>query len=357
MAVARARQAVAAPAAAGPNFLDNDWFSTGGGFDLPPGVWTLFHTLTYGGLIKKDGTEAPNSKALRCEITAYMCHEDGTLVQDAEGGLTVHEVKIGLGRKAHESWMPNPETGKSLVPVPGGKAQPSSVLSNFGLYIKSLYDSGLPKGTATNDISAIDGIIVRTENQDAPEERKSISTRRASTGEIGEEEQKRADSKVLTVVELLENGKPWEGTGYALDADGALVFQGEAAAPAPKSAAVAAKAPAARAASGAAKSTAAAPRIAAKAAPAPVEEAAEEAVDDESYAEIAEAALAKAIADTKAPVTKGKVKMAAYAAVGDETLASAITDLFWATDDKLNLALGKLGMKLGGPANTQVLKA
>lgn len=121
---------------------------------------------------------------------------------------------LAWGKKAHEIFAPNPDTGKGVVlraGVQGGGTIPSQ--SNWGVFLKSLYDSGLPIGIFTNDLSTIDGIHVHLANIPESDERKGMKNKKALTSEVEEEPKFDGPSTTLAVTEILEGGAPWEGGG------------------------------------------------------------------------------------------------------------------------------------------------
>lgn len=121
---------------------------------------------------------------------------------------------LSMGSKTHEVFAPNPDTGKGLVlraGVQGGGTIPSSC--NWGLFLKSMYDSGLPQGIFTNDLSVLDGVHAHLANIPESEERKGFKPRKAATSEVEEEPKFEGSGTTLAVTEILEGGAPWEGGG------------------------------------------------------------------------------------------------------------------------------------------------
>lgn len=185
----------AAPASGGGfNFGNMEGYSSGGG--LPEGdyCWTDL-TLEMFQPTKQDGTKVGPAK-LACKITMVPL-----------GGGEAREQHYSLGTNAHQSWQPNPETGKGLVPVPGGPGTPPNASTNWAFLVKSLYDSGLPQGILNDDLSVLEGIHVHMANVPEPEERKGFQ---AKTGEAGETQ---GPKTIAVVTEIKDDGKPWEGTG------------------------------------------------------------------------------------------------------------------------------------------------
>jgi hypothetical protein len=184
------------PVAEGPNFGDLSFYS--GGFLLPEGQWALeFNAVMHQGTDRAGNAKGP--ARLGIMLNAYAI-KDGQIATEAQTQF------LSMGSKAHESYVPN-DIGKGLVAVPGG---PGSVTNkaNWWYFLESLYNTGLPVGIFTNDLRALDGIWVTTQNIPEPEERKGFGS--AATGEVQEQ---RFNNKMPVVTEILDGGKPWEGTG------------------------------------------------------------------------------------------------------------------------------------------------
>jgi len=113
-----------------------------------------------------------------------------------------------MGSKAHESFAPNPETGKGFVPVPGAKGGSFNDKTNWMMLLNSLWQSGMPVEVLSNDFTTIDGVWAHVTNVDEPAER---ATYKSNTAEIQQEERK--PGKVAVVSLILEGGAPWEGGG------------------------------------------------------------------------------------------------------------------------------------------------
>jgi hypothetical protein len=230
-----------------------------------------------------------------------------------------------MGGKANLSFAPNAETGKGIVPIPGGQGGGLNNKTNWAILLQSLYDSGLPPGIFTNDLSVLDGVHVHVVQIPEPEERKGFAA--ASTGEAAEVRQER---KIAVVSEIKEDGKPWEGGGGIPDATAKP--KGKVA---PKP--VAGKA-----------LVKAAPKAAA---PAPVEAAA-----DDDLEAVALNATATVLESNPSPsrlqLRTGAFK-AAQAAGGDDA-AQAVLATYFASDAALNALLSKHGYGVKG---TQIVPA
>lgn len=183
----------------GPNFLDLAFYV--GGKILPKGKWAMEFNLMLHAGTRADGTSGV--ARLGAMATCYPIDDEGNLKGEPQDHF------FSFGSKAHESWAPHPETGKSLVPVPGGSGAGATNKSNWVYFLKSLYDCGLPAGSVANDFSALDGIWIHTDNIPEPEERKGF---KAATGEASSDGQA-YNNQMVVAVEILDGGKPWEGTG------------------------------------------------------------------------------------------------------------------------------------------------
>jgi hypothetical protein len=240
---------------------------------------------------------------------------------------------LGLGTKADLSFAPSAD-GKGLVAIPNAPATTAPKSTNWGLYLKSLYDCGLPAGVFQNNVGVLDGIWVQTDLVPEPEERKGFA-QNASTSEAGEElneqGERKGSGKVPVVVEILEGGKPWEGTGGF-----------------PQTAV-----PAAAPVAAPARPTAVPPRQPvrpAAVAPPPQAAPAEGEADVESAAQAGITSIledpANANGCTKLKVRTGTFKYV-KAAYGD-AMAQQVTALFDSGDDAVNAVLAPLGYKLQG---------
>lgn len=182
-------------AAAVPGFLDLDFYS--GGFLLPEGLYAMEHNVVLHTFTDKDGNTKGDPR-LGVMLTAYPINEKGESI-----GPPVNQFE-SMGTSAHKSYMPS-EDGKSVAPVPGGQGTVSNK-ANWFFYLESMINTGMPKGIG--DLSAIDGVWVRTANIPEPEERKGFG---GTTSEV--EQKPRGNNKMPVVTEILDGGKPWEGTG------------------------------------------------------------------------------------------------------------------------------------------------
>lgn len=196
----------APPVAEGVNFGDPDIYS-GGNFDMPEGDYALEFDVRHHAYTKADGSSG--QQMLGVMVTAHPL-----------AGGEVMEHFLSLGKKALASFVPDPDTGKKLLPIPGAPAMSGPPgMTNFKLFLDSLYEAGLPKGTFTNDISVLDGIWVHTANVPEPEQRKQMG---AATGEVAQESRNRGPNMTLVVTEIKDDGKPWDGTGGIPEATEAI---------------------------------------------------------------------------------------------------------------------------------------
>lgn len=115
----------------------------------------------------------------------------------------------GFGSQAHKSFMPNPQHGKGIVPIPGAPATGFNESTNWNIFRKSFFDCNLPQGIVTDRVDPLEGTWVYLQHIPEPEERKSFNTN--STAEV--QQTARADKKIAVIGQILDGGKPWEGTG------------------------------------------------------------------------------------------------------------------------------------------------
>lgn len=176
--------------AEGVNFLDFGFYS--GGFTLPPGkyVWTDISIRMY----KPEKSTNPTPPRLGALITMVP------LADPKEANK--HLQFYSFGTQADKSYQPN-ATGKGILPIPGAPASGLNNQTNWAILLKSLLDSGLPPGLATNDVSVLEGIWVDMTLIDEPLERASFVSNTAE--EAGQE---RKANKIAVVREVLAG--PWD---------------------------------------------------------------------------------------------------------------------------------------------------
>lgn len=313
MAPIRRPIAAVPPPAPGLSFGSLGFYS--GGFRLPEGDYAMEHNVVMHSFTRQDGTQV-GSPALGVMLTAHPLN-----------GGEAQEQFLGMGRKAHLSFAPSAD-GKSVVAVPGGPAATASKGTNWMLYLKSLYDCGLPEGVFTSDISVLDGIHVHTQNVPEPEERKGFA---AKTGDV--EEERKGDGLTTVVGEIKEDGKPWEGTG-GIPAEGAV---------APPKIGVGKVMP--KAAPGVNRTPVARPTPVAP----PVEETQTEAGDEEVMM-AAVLAATKVLEQEKnaAGCTKILFRVETFKAIEDAEMKQAVQNTFFGSDEALNSLIGQLGYKVSG---------
>jgi len=313
MAIQR-RTAPAPAAVEGVNFGSMEMYVQGGG--MPEGDYALeFSVLMFQATTQAGVPRGP--ARLGVQVTAH------SLTGSDE---KPREQFYSMGRNADKSFAPDPDTGKGLVPIPGAPAGTLPNSTNWALFLKSLYDSGLPQGVFTNDLSVLDGVWVHIANVPEPEDRKSFAPK---TGEAATEE-RMGSGMVAVVTEIKDDGKPWEGSGGVPEAG--------------------TPAPAAKVTKVAGKIT---PKVAPKplakkaAAPAPVEEAADEGAIESAAINGATAVLeASPDGVTKLLMRTGTFKHVSTAEGAD--MAQAVIETYFGSDEALNAVLGQLGYKVSG---------
>jgi len=306
------------PVAEGINFGDLGMYVAGGG--LPAGDYILFFDVC---MYQAKNQQGANQGPPRLGVQLSAFPLDSPVAENKK------EQFYSMGSNADKSFAPNPETGKGVVAIPGAAGQTLNHSTNWAILLKSLYDSGLPQGIFTNDLSVLDGIHVHMEQQDEPEERKGFQSQ---TGEAaGEMNANRGPKKIAVVTEIKDDGKPWEGTGGIPEA-----------APAKPAAKVNGK-------------PAAAKPVAKPAAAAPVPAGADA---DEDLLIAAQNAVSAVLGNAKfaAGCTRVMLRTQTFAegkkAPGNDAQANAILKAYFATDDALNELLGPLGYTLVGTGPT-----
>lgn len=295
-----------------------------GGGGLPEGNYCLFFDVRMHQSIDKQTGRARGKERLGVMVTAYDLKD-----------LTAEprEQFYSMGSKAHESFQPDPTTGKSLILAANPSGSTLNNKTNWFFFLKSLYDCAMPEGVFNNDLTTIDGLWAHVQNIPAPEDRKSFASG-AKTGDDEQQEEFKGGDTIAIVSEILEGGKPWEGTGGLP----------EAVAPAatPKAA------PARVAAAPAARPTAARPvaRVAA-----PVAAAAEQSEDDILQAALG--ALGEIL--VKPTLANGGPKLTVRTETfkwlkenGGEAVAQAVINTYFSSDDKLGELLNQVGYGVVG---------
>lgn len=182
----------------GVNFGELSFYAAGGG--VPPGDYALEFSVQMFQATTQTGVSRGPARL------GVMVHAH-SLTDPAHTGDGAYSQFYSMGSSADKSFAPNPETGKGLVAVPGGPATTLNNSTNWAIFLKSLYDCGLPAGVFSNDLSVLDGVHVHLTNVPEPEERKGFQSK---TSEVQED---RKPGMISVVTEIKDDGKPWEGTG------------------------------------------------------------------------------------------------------------------------------------------------
>lgn len=312
MAVTRRTATPAPPApvvADGVDFLNLGFYS--GGFTLPPGkyVWTDVSIRMY----KHEKSTQP--ERLGALITMIP------LADPKEANK--HLQFYSFGSSADKSYQPN-ATGKGILPIPGAAAGGLNQSTNWAILLKSLLDAGLPPGVATNDVSVFEGIWVDMALIDEPVERASfVSNTAESAG------QERKPNKIAVVREVLDGGKPWEGSGGWPDQP--VIFSDDAAPLIP----------------------AAAPRVNGAATPAPVAQrpAATTTSADVDVLNAAVNGISNVLEKNANGITRLLLKNSTFSGVKaaqGEPMAAAVIANFFDDANGLSTVLGMVGYKLSG---------
>lgn len=288
--------------------LEN-YSATGGG--LPPSKYAMFFEFVMRTPQDKQG----NAKGATHLSAKALCYD---LVKP---GDEPREQFWGMGKKAHESWLPDPEDPKRLVAVEGGPGGGLDNRTNWYIFLKSMYDAGLPNGTLADEvgptIAALDGVWVLTGEVPEPAERQGMSSGAASGEVAGAPRQL---GKIAVVVDFVDEGKPWEGGG-------GMPKVGKAAA---------------------AKATTGKPVAKKKADPEPEEEAEPETeTDGIDLASVAESALSEVLGKNENGMSRLKLKIeslkVANKKFGEEAGTNFVDAYFPANDPKFKLLSGVLG--------------
>lgn len=314
--------AVAQPAVGGFNFGDLNNYSGGGG--IPPGAYALeFNVQLFQPQNQQGVTKGPIR--LGVMVTAH------SLSDPAHRGDNAYTQFYSMGSAADKSFAPRPD-GKGVLPIPGGPATTMNNQTNWFIFIKSLYDCGLPQGILSNDFTVIDGIHVEVTQVPEPSERATFIKQQNALNEAAPTEDRRPQN-ISIVSEIKDNGKPWEGSG-GIPAAGA-----PAVAPAPVSKPNGLARPAAAPAQTPAPTTA---------------QAQTSQYTDEDIAIAAQSAVTEVLTKNLKGLPRLKLRTDSFNELvrqfGDD-VAQAVTNVYFATgmDDNLSTLLGELGYKLEGP--------
>lgn len=195
------KRTAAPPAPTGINFGDLDMYVAGGG--IPDGDYIAKdHSVM---MYQAKNAAGANQGPPRLGVMITFLPLADPKEENARTQF------YSMGGKADQSFAPNPENGKGLVVIPGAAGQTLNHSTNWALYLKSLYDSGLPKGVFSNDLTPLDGIWVHVQSVPEPEERKGFA--QSQTGEAAGMPQENRNRTIAIVTEIKEGGSPWEGGG------------------------------------------------------------------------------------------------------------------------------------------------
>jgi hypothetical protein len=297
------------------SFGDLGMYVAGGG--LPEGDYIIKDASVVMYQAPANQTTGKTSPArLGVMLTLIPYHSNGKDVEYSEEKTQFYS----MGTKAHESFAPNPETGKGVIAVPGGPASNFNNSTNWAIFLKSLRDSGMPEGTFTDDSSVLEGVWVHMANVPEPAERAGFQ---AKTGEAAEE---RKAGTIAVVTEIKDDGKPWEGSGGVPEVE---------AAPAKPAVKVAGK-----------------PAIAGKPAVKPAAKVAPAAAsgDDETQS-AAESAVASILEKNPKGCAKLILRTGTFKAVNEAhgpDMAQAVINGYFSDDASLNTLLGGMGFTLKG---------
>jgi hypothetical protein len=290
------------------NLGDLGTFVAGGG--LPEGDYALEFQVVNFQATKKDGTMSGPAR-LGVMVTAH------SLTDSAADARTQF---YSMGSKAHESFAPNPDTGKGIVPIAGGAGMSGLPMNtNYYYLLKSLYDCGLPQGVFTSDFSVLDGVHVHMTNVPEPEERKAFA--QSVTAEVSEIIKK--SGTIAVVTEIKDGGAPWEGGGGI-----------------PKKAEVKPN--------GKAQHIVTAPPIIA---PKSTQKAPSTGLSEEDLMEVAINGVTIVLEKSPDGCPKLVLQTSTYKAVRDavdDNTASLVIDTFFKDPETTNSLLGQLGYKLSG---------
>ena len=246
-----------------------------------------------------------------------------------DGGAPI-EQPYGMGRKSHLSYMPDPDTGKSLVEVPGGPGSPLPQLTNWHVFVTEMANCDpIVPSLAANDLSVLDGMWAHIANKPEPVERQGFGG--SLTSDAGEE-QRKGPKMIPVVTEIKDDGKPWEGGGGFPEVTEK-----------PK-----AKKPPIKTAPGKAPAKPA-PMAAKKPNSQPTQATADA---EEAVLTAAQNGLAAALEKNPNGCPKVLLRTAVFTSVKGsegEDMAKAVADTFFSSDDALKGLLSQVGYDLKGP--------
>lgn len=298
-------------------------YSGGGG--IPEGDYALTFTVENFQATRQDGTSAgPSRLGVRVEAWPIAVSNGAAQLREDEPLSQFYS----MGSKADQSFTPDPETGKGIVPIPGGPASTLPDSTNWAILRKSFEDSGLGAGIFVDTLEVLDGVWVHMQQVDEPESRKGFKSQ-AATGEAAEAQVNQGPRKIAVVTQIHEGGSPWEGGGGV---------------PTTKVNGKAAVTPAAKpVVAGRAKPTTAL-------APPPVVEAATEDEGDIETAAVNAVGSVLALPIYANGTTKLILRAKTFGALNpsNPAMAQLVTSTYFSSDEVLNGLLGALGYKVVG---------
>jgi len=306
------------------NFLDLGMYTAGGG--LPEGDYALTFNVLMFQATKQNGQTAGPPR-LGVMITAHSLTDPAAEPRDQF---------YSMGSNADKVFAPNPDTGKGLVRIPGATGGTLNNSTNWAMLLKSLHDSGMPSGLASNDLSVLDGIHVHMTNVPEPQERAGF---KSQTAEVTEE---RKAGTIAIVTEIKEDGKPWEGTGGIPEA---------APAKAPVKAGIKAPAKVAPAAAKPGVKPPVKPAVKAPAKPVPAPAAEPEALDEETLAAYATDGLATVLGQNPNGVAKSSLRVNTLKYLTEtygEEVANSVVETYFADVASLNSIINGIGFNAAG---------
>lgn len=325
--------------AVGINFLDYDQYQSGGG--IPNGRFILYFDPMNFKPEPRSGVRQQFSDArLGVMVTAY----------NPDNKDDIHTQFLAFGKDLNKAYTVNPDPNiKGLLPIPGAAAIPFPASSNWGYFLKSMLDMGMPRNYATNDLTAMDGVWADVAQNPEPEDRKGYRNSAKAMSEVEAPEIK-GSGKILQIVDFVENGKPWEGGGGMPEGFPEHNITNILKKPAPATAGAAKPSP--RPGPVAPKPGPKPPVSAAKGPAKPAPKAAAEATDLDPM-EVHDAAIqaiAAILGENVDGLLRIKLRNGVFANSNktNPAMGQAILEQFFATDDSLNGILGEIGYVIEG---------
>jgi hypothetical protein len=176
------------------NFMDMGFYM--GGFLVPQGNYVITDVVTR---LFKGEKQPAGSEKLGVQITFIPLNDPR---QESK-----KEQFYSMGGSTHLSFMPSPD-GSGIVAIPNAPSQNAPNSTNWAILLKSLYDCGLPIGICTNSVKPLEGTWVYVTHIDEPEERSQFQS---NTSEV--QTRSNIRKKIAVIGEILDGGKPWEGSG------------------------------------------------------------------------------------------------------------------------------------------------